>query len=105
MDDMSPIPPDPDGRARVPNSDRLFRLLRVTREEREPWIHPLMAEFNAQRRARKVTVKELARRSGYSIHTINHYSRGCGRPSAQMLADLANAIGLELRLVPVERGE
>lgn len=101
MDDMPPLSADPDGRARVPRSAGRSGHLRGL-GRRHPWVHPLMAELLAHRRAKRITAAELSRRSGYSINTINHYSCGRGRPSAQLLADLANAIGLELRLVPVD---
>ena len=60
--------------------------------------HPIMAELRAERRARGITQAELARRSGYAHNAVCQWERGERKIFAHALSDIANALGLDLKL-------
>ena len=64
-----------------------------------------LAIINGAMHAQQITTAELARRLGVRPSTVLHTLDGNGDFRLQTLAEYLGALGVEVELVPVERGE
>ena len=60
--------------------------------------HPIMRELRDERKARGITLEELARRSGYGRSAICEWELGSRKIFVHALEDIANAMGLTIAL-------
>lgn len=62
--------------------------------------HPLALQLKAARRARRMTLGELAEKTGYDRVTISRWERGDRSPVLSRFIDWATALGFDIRLRP-----
>ncbi len=61
--------------------------------------HQIVLELRAERIARHLSVKELARRSGYAINQISEWERGGRRANLDAIEDIARCLGRRVVLL------
>lgn len=57
-------------------------------------------QLRAYRKFRKITAREVAKRSGISYSTISSIERGHTKPLADTIEALAEALDCDVRLIP-----
>jgi cyanate lyase len=55
-----------------------------------------------QKKQRRLTYAKIAKKSGVSISTIHGYMYGCRGISTELAELILNAVGLEIKIVPME---
>lgn len=64
----------------------------------------LIRQIKARRESLNVTQKGLAEVSGVGLRTLKQFEGGKGNPTLQTLQKLADALGLEITIVPKKQG-
>lgn len=74
----------------------LRRKVKYMRPCTKPTRHPIMRALREERVRQGLSLNALGKRAGYSGEHIGEWERGVYAPLMPSIADLANALGLEL---------
>jgi len=61
-------------------------------------FHPIIAQLKTRREMMQVTQQTLAEIAGVGLRTLKQIETGKGNPQLQTLQNLADALGMELKL-------
>jgi transcriptional regulator with XRE-family HTH domain len=67
--------------------------------------HPIISRLRDERLRQGMSIRELARRSGYSDRAIGAMETGESKPIFSMVAVIAEVLDLRLMLTVKERGD
>jgi hypothetical protein len=85
----------PEGRAANRHS---FGIGNQRALKRRRVICPLIAQFRSARIAAGLTLRDVARRSGYNISTLSDWECGAAWPTVPRFMDVCEVVGLKLTL-------
>lgn len=76
----------------------------MTRKAAAAKVHPMVAQLRAERIRQNIPQYELAGRMGYTMWQVGLWERGRNTPNLGAFVNWANALGMELQLVPKGNG-
>ena len=62
--------------------------------------NPIIRAVFSRAKERKLSLRELADRAGYSLTNISYYRTGLRQPKVSVLQDLCEVVGLKLTVTP-----
>lgn len=76
---------------------------RLPSPEKLKRAHPVMQSLRQIRRGRRITVQRMGEIIGWHANTVSHWENAEMSPSLNGISAYAEALGLKLVLVPIDR--
>jgi transcriptional regulator with XRE-family HTH domain len=88
----------------MPRGQTIANMGRKRRENvPQEKIHPFVKKIREERIKKNITLKMLADKSGYCMDIVSSWERGQSIPKLNSIEDIANTLGYELIIRPMEK--